>query len=179
MREKWLQARPPVASLLVRLVAFAPALSIGALLAIAAGRANGETVIAGLTGTNHPDDVVMARQLVMDSIDTDMGAMEAAIAGSKIDLAGLKDRAYRISTLLSAFPHLFPPETKPTPDLSTSATPAVWQDFDGFYDKVQDAAGMALDASQASDAAKLASGVKSLRAACDSCHAVYMHVAAP
>src|SRR5258706_7456105 len=48
----------------------------------------------GLTGAKHADDVVMARQLLMDAIDTEMGAIEGAVAGSKIDLVTLKDRAY-------------------------------------------------------------------------------------
>jgi len=166
--------KAPLSRIARSLIAFVPAMSVAALVAISVEGANGQTAAPGLTGAAHTDDVVMARQLLMDGVDTEMGVLEG-----KIDLAGLKDRAYRINTLLSAFPHLFPPETKPTADLSTAATPAVWQDFDGFYDKVQAAAGIAFDASQAGDSAKLTASIKSLRTACDSCHEVYMHAATP
>lgn len=133
----------------------------------------------GLTGAKHADDVIMPRQLLMDGIESEMGVIEGWIGGGKGDLANLKDRAYSINTLLSAFPHLFPPETKPGPDTGTSATPAVWQDFEKFYDKVQAAAGVAFDASQATDAAKFTAAAKGLRAACDTCHETYMLVVGP
>ncbi|MFO1185804.1 MAG: cytochrome c [Bauldia sp.] len=158
-----------------RLSLAAAAIALFALVSGGAHPSVAQGAAAGLTGAKHTDDVVMARQLLMDAVETEMGVIE----GGKADLANLKNRAYSINTLLSAFPHLFPPETKPGPDVSTSATPAVWQDFEKFYDKVQNAANVAFDASQAEDAAKFGAAAKSLRAACDTCHETYMLVVGP
>lgn len=166
---------------LIRIAATLPAICLLAIGSAGVDRAGaqGAAAAAGLTGAKHADDVIMARQLLMDAIEGDMGAIEVAVGSGKGDLGSLKNRAYSISTLLSAFPHLFPPETKPSPNGSTTASAAVWQDFEKFYDKVQAAAGVALDASLAADAGKFAAAAKDLRAACDSCHEAYMAVAGP
>jgi cytochrome c556 len=139
---------------------------------------------AGLTGVDRADDVVMARQLLMDGIETEMGAIEAATAGQALRLAELQARAEMISTLLTAFPHLFPPQTKPavaadgSPGI-TAAAAAIWQDFDGFYDQAQAAATTAFDAGRAADANAFREAAKKLRGSCDGCHAQFMHVAEP
>jgi cytochrome c556 len=158
-----------------------------ALLAVAmAGpwTARGEDRVPGLTGIDRPDDVVMARQTVMDGIEAEMMAIELALDGKELPLGDLKSHADRISTLLTAFPHLFPPQTKPavaadgSPSLTT-ATLAIWQDFDAFYGKSQAAATTAYDASQAATAEQFREQAKKLRGACDGCHAQYMRVEAP
>jgi cytochrome c556 len=144
----------------------------------------GEDRVPGLTGTDRPDEVVQARQLVMDGIETEMGVIELALEGTAPPLDDLKARADRISTLLTAFPHLFPPQTKPgvsadgSPS-TTTATLAIWQDFDAFYGKSQVAATTAYDASQAGTADQFREQAKKLRGACDGCHAQYMHVETP
>jgi cytochrome c556 len=139
---------------------------------------------ASFTGRSHPDDVIMARQLLMDGNETAMGPIDRAAGGEDIPLAALKDQAYAIYTNLSAAPHLFPPETKPavSPDGSppaTAATATVWEDFDGFYDQAMAAASTAYDASQASDIGKFRTLAMQIRMHCDSCHAKYMHVFDP
>ena len=138
----------------------------------------GQDTAAGLTGASRPDDVIMARQLLMDAIESEMTPIDLAVGGRQMPLADLKARAYMINTLLTAFPHLFPPETKPVtaPDGTpgaTSATMAVWDDFDKFYDGAQDAAAAAFDASQAADFAQFQAPAARLRAACDACHKQY------
>lgn len=146
---------------------------LGAMPALGAGDA------PGLTGATHPDDVVAARQLLMDGIDTEMQGIDRAVGGADLPLADLKERAYRINTMLTAFPHLFPPETKPStsPDApATNALPAVWEKFDSFYDENAAAASTAFDASQAKDLAQMRMLGKDLRAACDACHQTYMQV---
>jgi cytochrome c556 len=164
-------------------------LAAGTLLAIAvttSGRltVRGEDRVPGLTGIDRPDEVVQARQLVMDGIETEMAEIELALEGKTPQLDDLKARADRISTLLTAFPHLFPPQTKPgvsadgSPS-TTTATAAIWQDFDAFYGITKGAATTAYDASQAGTADQFREQVKKLRDACDGCHAQYMHVDTP
>jgi cytochrome c556 len=138
--------------------------------------------VPGLTGIDHADDVVMARQLLMDGVDENMMAIDLYGAGTDAPLADLKARADRISTLLSIFPHLFPPQTKPSDKLSTptTATPAIWENFDAFYGMAQTAAMTAFDASKADTTpAKFKELGTQLRAGCDGCHAKYMHVEGP
>jgi cytochrome c556 len=120
----------------------------------------------------------------MDGIDAEMMPIDLFGAGTAYPLADLKAHADRISTLLTAFPHLFPPQTRPGPAADgspspTTATLAIWEQFDDFYAKAQAAAMLAYDTSQAGDAEQLKEQGKKLRAACDGCHAQYMHVEPP
>jgi Cytochrome C' len=80
----------------------------------------------------------MARQLLMDGIDEEMQPIDIAGAGKDTPLEELKAHASRISTMFPAFPHLFPPQTKPGTSadaaaIPTTATAAVWEKFDDFY----------------------------------------------
>jgi cytochrome c556 len=157
-----------------------------ALVAIVTGSltAGGEDRVPGLTGTDRPDEVVQARQLLMDGMETEMAVIELALEGNAPQLDDLKARSDRISILLTAFPHLFPPQTKPgvsadgSPSITT-ATPAIWQNFDAFYGIAKDAATAAYDASQAGTADQFREQVKKLRSGCDGCHAQYMRVETP
>ena len=107
--------------------------------------------------------------------------IDQADAGDRIPLDALKAHADRISTLLTAFPHLFPPQTQPSPNASipTTATPGVWKEFDDFYARATAAAKTAYDASEATTIEQFRSLGTNLRAACDSCHAKYMKVEQP
>jgi cytochrome c556 len=152
-----------------------------AVAAAAVVPAAGQGPNAGLTGIDKPGDVVQARQLLMDGIDEDMHDIDLAGTGQSFKLDDLKAHADRISTLLSAFPHLFPPQTQPSPDapVPTTASPAVWKEFADFYDRSAAAAKTALDASQADTLDHFKPLGVQLRAACDSCHAKYMVVEQP
>jgi cytochrome c556 len=143
--------------------------------------AAGQGQNAGLTGVDKPGDVVQARQLLMDGIDEDMHDIDLVGTGQSFRLDDLKAHADRISTLMSAFPHLFPPQTRPSPDapVPTTASPAVWKEFPDFYDRAAAAAKTALDASQATTLDQFKPLGTQLRAACDSCHAKYMVVEQP
>jgi hypothetical protein len=72
-----------------------------------------EDRVPGLTGVDRSDDVIQARQLLMDDIESEMMVIELGLEGRAPQLDDQKARADRISTLLTAFPHLFPPQTKP------------------------------------------------------------------
>jgi cytochrome c556 len=110
--------------------------------------------------------------------------IELGLEGSAPQFDDLKARADRLSTLLTAFPHLFPPQTKPGKaadgsPINTTATLAIWKDFDAFYGAAKDAAMTAYDASQAGTGDQFREQAKKLRVACDGCHAQYMHVDGP
>jgi cytochrome c556 len=157
--------------------------SLGALAALCAATfiaAHAEQGMPGLTGINHATDVVQARQLLMTQIDEDMQLVDLAAGGKDFPLDELKTNANRLSIMLGAFPHLFPPQTKPGPDeFSTAAAPAIWQDFEAFYSLSDTAAKVAYDASQATAIDQFRESAKKLRAACDGCHGKYMKVEAP
>jgi len=134
----------------------------------------------GLTGINHAPDVVQARQLLMSQIDEEMQPIDLVAGGKDGRLDDLKSNANRISVMLGAFPHLFPPQTKPGPDaFSTAAAPEIWQDFETFYGQVDAAAKLAYEASQATAIGPFREEAKKLRAACDGCHGKYMKVESP
>ena len=143
-----------------------------------------QEVQPGQTGALYPDDVVFARQLLMDELETRIPPFDAAAAGDDFDLESLRNDAYLFSTILSVFPHLFPPETKPvvSPDGApplTTATEAVWEDFDAFYALAVDAALFTLDMSFVEDEETFRVQAQELRERCDSCHADYMLVTDP
>jgi cytochrome c556 len=138
----------------------------------------------GLTGSDRADDVIMARQLLMDGIDEEMQPIDIAGAGKDTPLEELKAHASRISNMMPAFPHLFPPQTTPATSADGSASPttataAIWERFDDFYKLSQAAATTAYDASQAADLNEFKQHGAKLRALCDGCHAVYMKVETP
>jgi cytochrome c556 len=143
-----------------------------------------QDIAPGLTGVDRPDDVIVARQLLMDGIDDAMREVDLAAAGKEFKLSDLQARAFTIHMMLTAFPHLFPPQTKPTvaadgSPSATSATLAVWEDFGDFYSKAQDAAALAFEASQAKDLDEFRELAVQLRGDCDGCHARYMRASEP
>jgi cytochrome c556 len=143
-----------------------------------------EDRVPSLTGIDRSDDVIQARQLLMDSIESEMMDIEIALELRTPQFNDLKARADRISTMLTAFPHLFPPQTKPGvaadgSTINTTATLALWQNFDAFYDMAKGAATAALDGGQADTLDQFREHVKKLRFACDGCHTQYMKVPPP
>src|SRR5262249_54675887 len=111
-----------------------------ALAGVVAGSAAGrsEDRVAGLTGIDRSDDVIAARQLLMDGVESEMMVIELALEGSAPQFDDLKARADRISTLLTAFPHLFAPQTKPGVSadgspINTTPTLAISPPFPTFY----------------------------------------------
>jgi cytochrome c556 len=157
--------------------------SLGALAVLCAATfiaARAEQRVPGLTGIDHAVDVVQARQLLMSQIDEEMQPVDLVAGGKDLSLDDLKSNAYRINTMLAAFPHLFPPQTKPGPDeFSTAAAPEIWQDFEAFYGQSDAAAKVAYEASQAAAIDQFRESAKKLRAACDGCHGKYMKVDPP
>src|SRR5947209_6287554 len=79
-------------------------------------------------------DAIFARKIPMDTINSNMDAIETMIAAGKaIDLTEAREHAALISVMLMAFPHLFPastnqwqPNRQPDPWTDSYATPDVW-----------------------------------------------------
>ena len=147
------------------------------------GIAQGQEAEPGLTGISYPEDLVFARQLLMDDLEEMMPPIDAAATGGDFDVAALQNDVYLMSTIIGAFPHMFAPQTKPvvapdgTPPLTT-ATDAIWEDFDDFYARAMDASNLAFEMSFA-NADEFRTMATDLRAACDSCHELYMMTTEP
>src|SRR4051794_21447335 len=137
----------------------AAALAISSFILASSRNAIGADADPSNTGATHTDDLVLARQLLMDSNETAMMPIDRAAGGENVDLNVLKNQAYAIYTNLSIALHLFPSSTKPvigpdgSPTPSTAASPKIWDDFEGFYARFMDASSLAYDMSQAKDIA--------------------------
>src|SRR6266849_4781147 len=129
-----------------------------------------------------PKDTIFARKILMGAIDMNMDEIETMLAPEgKLELAEGQEHAETISTMLMAFPHMFPPRTNQwtlgadrDPATDTFASPAVWSNFTDFYQRATAASKLAFDASRAKRAAGFKPLIAQLRAACNACHAVYM-----
>ncbi len=131
------------------------------------------------TGISRPDEMILARQVLMDLNEAAMIPIDRAAVGGEVSLEAAKAQAFIIYSVLTVAPHLFPSTTKPvaSPDGSppaTAALPSIWEDFDAFYDQLIDGATLAYEASQANSIGKFRDLAKQLRASCDACHAQHM-----
>jgi cytochrome c556 len=109
----------------------------------------------------------------MDEIET-MLAPEG-----KLVLSDAQEHAETISTMLMAFPHLFPPSTNQwkagedrDPATDTFANPDLWSNFADFYQRATEASKIAWNASRAKRADEFRSGIGQLRQRCNACHAL-------
>jgi cytochrome c556 len=125
-------------------------------------------------------DTIFARKILMGAIDMNMDEIETMLAPEgKLDLAEGQEHAETISTMLMAFPHLFPPATnqwKPgaarDPATDTFASPELWTNFADFYARAGEASKLAWSASRAKRAADFRGFVGQLRERCNACHAL-------
>ena len=106
-------------------------------------------------------DTIFARKILMGAIDMNMDEIETMLAPEgKLESGGRPGACRNISTMLMAFPHLFPPATNQwqadaerDPATDTFASPGVWTNFADFYQRASEASKIALDASRARRAA--------------------------
>jgi len=133
-------------------------------------------------GETHPADVVLARRVLMTGIGRNMDEITGMIEdGGVFSLGEAREHADLISTMLLAFPHLFPIESntwseklaEDDPAHVSLALPTVWQNYDDFVTRAQQASQIALDASFAASAEQFKALAKGLQLACDSCHQAY------
>lgn len=126
-------------------------------------------------------DIVAARQGLMQQIDALMTDLEIVVAEPDENSAL---RANQIAGMLapafSAFPHLFPKAsgtdelTAAGIEVSTSAAPAIWQDFDRFYAMAQTASERADAVFTAETIADIEPLTRQLRESCEDCHAEFL-----
>jgi cytochrome c556 len=127
-----------------------------------------------------PKDTIFARKILMGAIDMNMDEIETMLAPEgKLVLGDAQEHAETISTMLMAFPHLFPPPTnqwKPgadrDPATDTFANPDLWSNFAEFYRRAGEASKIAWDASRAKRPDEFRSLIGQLRQRCNACHAL-------
>ncbi len=127
-------------------------------------------------------DTIFARKTLMGAIDMNMDEIETMLAPEgKLELAEGQEHAETVSTMLMAFPHMFPPGTNQwtpnaerDPAYDTFASPDVWTNFTDFYQRAAAASKLAYDASRAKRADAFKPLIMELRAACNACHAAYL-----
>ncbi len=123
------------------------ALTIGICLSAAVQHAG---ALAGnrspTMGETHPAEVVLARRVLMTGIGRNMDEITGMIEdAAAFKLAEAREHADLISTMLLAFPHLFPVETDTWSDKLAEDDPAhvslalstVWQNYDDFVARAQ------------------------------------------
>jgi cytochrome c556 len=127
-----------------------------------------------------PKDTIFARKTLMGAIDMNMDEIETMLAPEgKLVLSDAQEHAETISTMLMAFPHLFPPATNQwkegayrDPATDTFANPALWSNFTDFYRRASEASKIAWDASRAKRPEEFRPLIKDLRQRCNACHAL-------
>ena len=127
-----------------------------------------------------PKDTIFARKVAMGEIDMNMDEIETMLAPEgKLLLSDAEEHAEVISTLLMAFPHLFPPSTNQwkegatrDPATDTFANPAIWSNFPDFYQRASEASKIAWNASRAKKPDEFRAQIKELRVRCNACHAL-------
>jgi cytochrome c556 len=111
-----------------------------------------------------------------------MDELEGMVSSGKpINLTEAHEHADLISVMLMAFPHLFgadtnqwKPDAERDPGRDTYASPDLFTNYADFYAQAARAAKIAYNASRAKQEGDFKTFVAELRAACDSCHAVYL-----
>jgi cytochrome c556 len=127
-----------------------------------------------------PKETIFARKILMGAIDMNMDEIETMLAPEgKLDLAEGQEHAETISTMLMAFPHLFPsasnqwkPGAARDPATDTFASPELWTNFADFYGRAGEASKLAWSASRARRAADFRGFIGQLRERCNACHAL-------
>jgi cytochrome c556 len=127
-----------------------------------------------------PKDTIFARKILMGAIDMNMDEIETMLAPEgKLVISDAQEHAETISTMLMAFPHLFPPSTNQwkegatrDPATDTFANPAIWSNFGDFYRRASEASKIAWDASRAKRPDEFRTQIKELRQRCNACHAL-------
>jgi len=150
------------------------------LACVLAGALGIAAVPASAEEQPRPKDTIFARKIVMGEIDMNMDEIETMLAPEgKLDLADAQEHAEVISTLLMAFPHLFPPSTNQwkegaarDPATDTFANPAIWSNFSDFYKRAGEASKIAWNASRAKRPDEFRTQIRELRLRCNACHAL-------
>jgi cytochrome c556 len=153
-------------------------LTLAAGLCATAPAADSPPAGAGWTGLTRPKDVIHARGELMEHMEELMRPIDTITVGPVKDVDQLHFNAEVVGAILTAVPHLFPPTTNLydpkaiTPE--TIALPAIWKNWDSFYQLAQSAAKAAEQFAGTQGDAALRNASRRLRASCDACHALYL-----
>ena len=135
------------------------------------------------TGETRPAEVIVARQELMEHIEELMEPIDSLQVGSTPDPAKVAQHAEVIGAMLTAVPHLFPPTTNlydpSSIEPKTLALPAVWTDFDSFYQLARAAAAAAARLAKAEGMDAQRDAAIALRGTCDGCHALFLRKYVP
>jgi cytochrome c556 len=118
-----------------------PSVRLTAAAVLALGMLAGTATVA--QEAPPPKDTIFARKILMGAIDMNMDEIETMLAPEgKLELAEGQEHAETISTMLMAFPHMFPAATNQwkagadrDPATDTFASPEVWTRFADFYER--------------------------------------------
>jgi cytochrome c556 len=134
--------------------------------------------LPGWTGVTNPQDVIDARRAIMTAVEDLMRPIDGYTADGEGDPTALTASAQKIAAMLLAFPHLFPPTTNlynpAVESPPTLALPKLWEEFPAFYAMALAASTTATAMAATTGAEPLREASRSLRASCDSCHALSM-----
>lgn len=161
-------------TLLARAIVAASAAIAGVALAADATVGQGP----GWTGVTNPQDVIQARQELMEHIEILMEPIDTITVKPVTHVEQLHQNAEVIGAMLLALPHLFPPTTNhfdpKVRDPETLALPAIWKDFGNFYQLAAAASAAAEKMAETEGDANLRKASLALRASCDACHTLYL-----
>lgn len=148
----------------------------GAGLALAGGSVPGQA--QGWTGITNPRDIIEAREALMVEIEELMEPIDTYTVDNTISADTVTEAADKISAMLLAVPHLFPPTTNlydPGAEQPvTLALPGIWKDFPAFYEMASVASSTAAILVETTDPDALRTGALKLRGTCDACHALFL-----
>ena len=132
------------------------------------------------TGLTKPQDVIAARQELMEHIEELMEPIDTITiqTGPVNDVERLHQNADVVGAMLAALPHLFPPTTNlydpKVIEPRTLALPTIWKDFDSFYRLAAAAREAAERMVQTQGDEQLRDASRALRGSCDGCHALFL-----
>lgn len=132
----------------------------------------------GWTGLAKPRDVILARGELMEHMEELMRPIDTITVGPVKDVEQLHFYAEVVGAMLKSVPHLFPPTTNLYDPKSlepvTIALPAIWKNWDSFYQLAQSASKAAEAFATTRGDAALRNASRKLRASCDACHTLYL-----
>jgi cytochrome c556 len=132
----------------------------------------------GWTGLSNPKDVITARQELMEHAEILMEPIDTITVKEVKNEEELRQNAEAISAMLGALPHLFPPTTNlydpKVTEPKTLALPAIWKNFDNFYQLAAAASKAAEAMGETHGKQQLRTASLALRASCDACHTLFL-----
>ena len=132
----------------------------------------------GWTGVTQVKDVITARQELMEHAEILMEPIDTITVKEVKNEEELRQNAEAISAMLGALPHLFPPTTNlydpKVTEPKTLALPAIWKNFDNFYQLAAAASKAAEAMGETHGKQQLRTASLALRASCDACHTLFL-----